>query len=410
MSPTDGSPLKPRVTYRKMKFFRREPVADKIDSAIASAEASRLALGMSMVGIFQNQVGMGPNTSSVNFSGTTVTSGNRSAAQGSVDITLEGKPMLNTTMFVDLEGAVGSGIDSLSAAGVALNAHSVNTQALPEGGGVPLTTFFLREAWFEVQTPGRMWALQAGQIDLAKNFDENFYANDETSQFLSGDFVNNPVLENPSNPAQAKAYNALGGVLSLDTFHGYVAKFGAENSTTNPVNPTDTLFLVGELQDSYNLLGQDGILRVWARQKPRGDGQPQQALGFSWNQRLGNRLGVFARYGKSSYAENGVTGQADNLYDYAASGGLELGNFIPARLKDRMGLAVGRVAYQDGSREENGEAYYKMLLTSNFNVSLHYQAVFSRLRTSGPDGQALEAAGAVQQPIHVLGLRTQMNY
>jgi hypothetical protein len=395
VSPTDGSPLTPRITYRKMKFFRRAALADQISGGIQTAMASHLSVGMSMVGIFQNLVGNGENNKALG------TGGNRSAAQGSVDLTFLGTPMLNTTIFVDLEGAVGSGVDTLAPNQVALNAHTINTQAIPEGGGVPLTTFFLREAWFQVQTGSKALSLQAGQIDLAKSFDQNSLANDETSQFLSGDLVNDPVLENPSNPAQPKPFNALGAVVAWDTFHDLVAKFGAESSTTNPVNPTDALYLIAELDGSYNFLSRDGVLRVWARQKPRGDGQPPQALGLSWNQRLGTQEAVFLRYGKSNYVEDGVTHLADNLYDYAVSGGLEFDNFIPSRLKDRAGLAVGRTQFQDGSREENGEAYFRTVLTPSVSLALIYQAVFSRLQAGGADPL---------QPIHVLGLRTQMSY
>src|SRR2546430_263118 len=48
VSPADGSPLTERVTYRKMKFARRELVGEKIDAAIQGAVNGHVVVGLNM--------------------------------------------------------------------------------------------------------------------------------------------------------------------------------------------------------------------------------------------------------------------------------------------------------------------------------------------------------------------------
>ena len=57
---------------------------------------------------------------------------------------------------------------------------------------------------------------------------------------------------------------------------------------------------------------------------------------------------------------------------------------------------------QTGDAEDFSEAYYKTVLTPNFTVSLHGQAVFDRRITALPGDSLI--------PIFALGLRTQVSY
>src|SRR5882757_7782822 len=59
VSPTDGSPLTERQTFRKMKFSRHQSVSEKIDAAIAGAIDGHVVVGMSMIGLYQNFIGAG---------------------------------------------------------------------------------------------------------------------------------------------------------------------------------------------------------------------------------------------------------------------------------------------------------------------------------------------------------------
>lgn len=359
LSSAEAAKLEERVTFRKLKFARREGVGEKIDAAVSSAINGHVIVGLELLGSYFNTVGAGDE---VDATGATH-SANRGHAEGALDITLAGKPMRNTLLFVDLDGASGTPVVS--------------------------------EAWVAVTGPRKLLSLQAGIVDLTGSFDTNLVANDETTRFLSPAFVNSPLLQNPAN--------GPGAVLSVDGSR-FKARVGAQNMRGAAVDPTDDLYLIAEVAMIYHLFG-DANWRVWGRQLPRGSKQLDQALGFSVDHRFTQDLTAFGRYSKNSYVEayDEATGSrvALNAYDWSASGGFELANFRAGNLKERIGIAYGRSAKQDGSSEDLVEVYHRLPLTPNFAVGMHYQAAFSRLQGTGLD--PLPAS-------HTLGLRVQSNY
>jgi len=360
VSPTDGSKLEERVTYRKLKFSRRESVAEKIDAAVGSAVNGHVIAGLELVGSYLNTVG---NGDFVDANGQTHNANKGRLEGGKVDVLFSGKPMRNTIAFVDLDAANGTAV--------------------------------LSEAWVAVSGPRNIVSLQAGVIDLTSIFDGNAVANDETTEFLSPGFVNSPLLGNPAN--------ALGAVLR-GLYGRWDAGVGAQKTEASLDDVTDDVYVIGELGFRYHLLG-DHHVRVWGRQQPRsatGESNiPDQALGVSTDHRMTSRLTAFGRYAKNSYVED-AAGVALNTYDWAASTGFELGNFNPKNLKERLGIAYGRTQKQDGSSEDVAEYYHRIPLTPNFAFSLHYQAAFSRI----PAGLGLDAL----PPTHTVGLRIKATY
>lgn len=359
VSPTDGSKLEKRVTYRELKFSRRESVDDKIEAAIDSAINGHVIVGLEMVGSYFNTVGAGDVVDALGQT----RSANRGHAEGAIDLNFSAKPMRNTVMFADLDLAGG--------------------------------TAALSEAWIAVSGPRNIVSFQVGVIDMTAAFDGNAVANDETVQFLTPDFVNSPLLANPAN--------ALGAVLRAGDGR-WEAALGAQNTLAALNDVTDDVYAAAELGLRWHLWG-DHHTRVWARQQPRGSQQPDQALGFSTDHRLSTCLSVFGRYAKSSYVEAydeaTDTHGALNAYDWAASAGLELTNFNRRNLKERLGVAYGRTQGQDGAYTDELEIYNRIPLTPNFAVGLHYQAAFSLPAGLGLDGNPSS---------HTVGLRVQSTY
>jgi hypothetical protein len=360
VSPSDGSKLEERVTYRKLKFARRESVGDKIGEAVNSAINGHVIVGLEFTGTYLNTVGAGDYVDALGVT----RSANRGRAEGALDINFSGKPMRNTVLFADLDAA--SGTPALS------------------------------EAWVLVSGPKSVFSLQAGVIDLTGSFDANLVANDETTQFMSPEFVNSPLLKNPAN--------GVGAVVRTQ-YGRYEALVGAQNTLTTLNDVTDDLYLVAELGFRYHMMG-DAHWRMWGRQQPRGANQPDQALGLSVDHRVSTRLSTFWRYAKNSYVE-AFDEAADlrwavNTHDWAASGGFELTNFNPRNLKEKLGVAYGRTVLQDQSYGDVAEAYWRLPLTPNFAASLHYQAGFSNI----PAGLGLDG----NPPTHTVGLRVQANY
>lgn len=350
VSPSDGSRIEERITYRKAKFNRRVSVSEKIDSAIAAAMDGHVTVGLGILGQYQNIVGVGDVLDSTG----TTRSANRGFGTAAVDFNLTGKPMRNTLMFVNFDAS--SGAPAIS------------------------------EAWIAVEGPRKVLSLQAGVIDVTGSFDGNKAANDESSQFVTADFINSALLMNPAN--------GPGAILRADS-NRFNLMLGIQNSTGTSVDIFDDLYWIAEVGCRYHLLMGDSHLRVWARQQPRGSHQPDQALGLSYDHRLTQQVMAFGRYGKNSYVEsytpedsaNAIPESrvAVNALDWSASGGVELGYFSAKRLRDKVGLAYGRTEQQTGASEQFSEVYYRTVLTPNFSVSLHGQGLFSRtVPQSGP--------------------------
>ena len=100
----------------------------------------------------------------------------------------------NALLFFDFEAIGGNGPDALLPNHSGLNADAGNTVS---SDGLDRLTVL--EAWTEFKAINDIFTVTLGKIDLTNYFDNNLHANDETSQFLSGVFVNNAVLPVYSN-------------------------------------------------------------------------------------------------------------------------------------------------------------------------------------------------------------------
>src|SRR5207245_6310907 len=111
---------------------------------------------------------------------------------GAFDLVLIGRPTPNVTLLADVEAIVGPGPDA------ALGSLSrVNQDAERLAGGD--TRVFLREAWIRLQSADASIRFNVGKLDVQHYFDRNFFAEDETRQFLSAALSGNPMLAQPPN-------------------------------------------------------------------------------------------------------------------------------------------------------------------------------------------------------------------
>ena len=95
---------------------------------------------------------------------------------------------------MDLEAIGGDGADKTIGS---LSGLNDDAGSLQDGDGVDRVS--VREAWLQSELFKQHVRLVAGKIDLTNYFDINNVANDETTQFITSVFVNNPVLETPEN-------------------------------------------------------------------------------------------------------------------------------------------------------------------------------------------------------------------
>jgi hypothetical protein len=214
----------------------------------------------------------------------------------------------------------------------------------------------LREVWLRTELFGQRLALTTGRLDLTNYFDNNALANDESTQFLSDALVNNQMLGLSSN--------GTGVAAEFDPKNGFRLKFGLQQSNTNATNLSDSMFTLSEL--GYTLTPfslPEGNYRVWFRTDNTEPGEIRKAVGLSFDQKLTNNVGLFARYGTRGFEVDG----RDNFY----SAGVGFQNGFIFNPQDTWGVGYSQLDLQSGDREKLVEGYYNLLLTDKLRLTFN---------------------------------------
>lgn len=148
---------------------------------------------------------------------------NKVYAVGSFDIFAVTSFGDGSLLFFDLEAIGGNGIDEIIPSFSGLNGDAGTTQ---DSDG--LDRLQVLEAWGEFTILDELFTVTAGKIDLTNYFDNNKYANDETLQFLSNAFVNNPSFAVPSNSPGIRIRTSI-----LDRFYFQIGLSNVENTGAN---------------------------------------------------------------------------------------------------------------------------------------------------------------------------------
>jgi hypothetical protein len=322
-----------RETVRKSTVARRESIAEKIESALQEAEAKKVTVGGAARGGVQ-QVINGRDGQNQLF------------GEGSVDLTLLYRPMVRTTLFVDLEAIGGPGPDQKLG-----SLSRVNADAETLGGQDEKVT--VREAWLGLRFINDRLDLFVGKLDPTNYFDRNAFANDETTQFLNAALVNNPMLKQPPNGA--------GVVARWDAGRDLGFSLGVHASHDLGKDLLSEPYVIGEI-DYHSARLIDGNYRLWARSStlPSDHRRQTWAAGVSVDQRLTPQLGVFGRAGFSL-----IEGKSQTFY--AASTGLQWTGPLWNRPKDRFGVGYSYQREVEGY-EQVAEAYYNMFLTDHLSI------------------------------------------
>lgn len=365
--PVDGEKLRKRTILRKFRYSRRESISDLIEGAIQSSK--RLDMGMSATYSFQ-QILSGARPRSA-FNG------------GSADLLLTGTPFYTGTFFTDLEVVGGRGPDQ-----ILQTIGGINDDLT--GRGATNSRIVVREAWLEAAPFRQNLRIVLGKVDLTNYFEQNGFANDETSQFLASPFVNNPALEPP--------VNGPGLIAQWNSRRGFVLGGGVQSLLGTGDHRDDDVFGIAELAWTHTLLfRRNGTWRVWSRVQST-EGQPL-AWGFSLDQRITPWWGIFGRFGKADL-------RTPTEIRRAWSAGFGFDNALLASVNDKAGVAFGGQENTDGSLERLGEVFYNFFLSDHFRLSLHGQLVFQSVALASegnPDGRALRRAA-------VAGVRAQFEF
>jgi Carbohydrate-selective porin, OprB family len=330
---SDGSRPQIRDTFRQSSVSRRESIAEKIESAIADADARKVAVNGSARGILQQVANAEEGQ-------------NQLFGEGAFDLTLTYHPMVHTTLFIDVEAIAGPGPDKKLG-----SLSRVNADAETLGDQDEKLT--VREGWLWLQFFNNRLDTFIGKLDLTNYFDRNAFANDETSQFLNAALVNNAMLKQPLNRA--------GVALRWDAGRDIGFSVGGQSTHELDRDLWSEPFVIGEL-DVHTTFHIEGNYRLWVRLTSSPD-EPERKMyggGISFDQLLTPQLGVFVRGGV-----NQIEGTSKTFF--AASGGLRWAGPLWNRPRDRMGVGYSYQRDVPGN-EQIAEIYYNIFLTDNFSV------------------------------------------
>lgn len=260
----------------------------------------------------------------------------------------------NALLFFDLEAIGGNGPDVLIPNFSGLNADAGSTQSSDK-----IDRLTVLEAWTEFKALREIFTVTLGKIDLTNYFDNNLHANDETSQFISNVFVNNPVLP---------AYSNAPGVRFRTTFlNRFYVQYGLQLVNLEEIDLMKNHFKI--LETGFKLFpntGWEGNYRIFGFEHPFAS--YSQGYGVSVDQIIANHFNLFGRYGrnKSKMAE---------WYGIEEAWSVGLGvkqNFFNREFK--IGIAYSETfKFQHEETERLVELYLSNQLNRWVFVSPHFQ-------------------------------------
>jgi carbohydrate-selective porin OprB len=262
----------------------------------------------------------------------------------------------------------------------------------------PVSTVELTEAWYEHRFAEDMVSFTIGKLDLTNYYDGNEAANDETTQFLAGGFVNNIAIEFPDNSAAVNLTISPNELIGISV--------GAQSGDSDWEDITEDPFLIaevdvrprfGELQGNYRVYvwtnrTDHTELKDAAKDKESGSG-----YGISLDQQVTDFLSLFGRIG---YQDKKVY-----EFDIAWSGGVALGGSVWGRDNDVLAIAYGEAILSDDNEdvlkaagtnpgnEGHLEAYYSLMINEHVTVSPDIQVVTN---ASGDNDFQTVVIGAVR--------------
>ena len=332
---TPGS--KPEVTYRRERVYRRQTISEKIEEALADAEEHSVKLGVDAAitsPYARRTKGDDPLVEKSAY------------ALASADLFFTAGIAQNTIFFADIVALSGSPPDAEIPALTLLNGYTARLVAQNE--------LNLREVWLRTELFGQRLTLTTGRLDLTNYFDQNAFANDESTQFLSDALVNNQMLGLSSN--------GTGVATEFDPKNGFRFKFGLQQSNNDATNLSDSIYTLSEVGYTFTPFGlPEGTYRTWFRTDNAAPDVLRKGFGFSLDQKLTNAVGVFGRYGTQDLETD--------ARDHYWSVGLGVQNAYIFNPQDTWGVGYAQTSLQSGDRERLVEGYYNLLLTERLRLS-----------------------------------------
>ena len=294
----------------------------------------------------------------------------------------------------------------------------------------------LGQAWYQAAIPlpfggfkprsRETLELTFGKMDIFGFFDQNTGAGDESRQFLNSVFVHNPLLDagrevgvdaNGFQPGFIASY--VNKANRAEPWRLSLGLFGAGDRGANYQRSLSSPLVIAQAETQWKpFAGLNGNYRIyaWNRSKAAeldGSTSKHTGVGISVDQRVGDGITLFARYGKL------IKGQLS--FDQALSAGAEVNGSYWGRAADAVGIGgswlhasadyrslggsgdligdgSGMFTFTPDGAEKLAEIYYRLRISPQFELS--------------PDLQWIARPGAnpVAGAVKIVGLRASMNF
>lgn len=241
---------------------------------------------------------------------------------------------------------------------------------------------YLLTAWYKhifMLSTNHLLGITGGIIDAADYLDENAYAGDEFTQFMNGALVHKVHDFFPSYDLGVAVEWSLGAV----SVRGVVMDVGSGNdeNTYNYYGLQFGYLLSTALGEGNYRFIVDGTSRDFEDPQGRKD-QAMGALVLSFDQQLGDILGVWIRLGRQ---DDDAAIDYQNLY----SGGIDISGKLWKREHDNIG--IGYAYLNDGNSEIDKtqviEVYVRIAFNEIFALTLDAQRMEDNLVAGdGPKG------------------------
>ena len=335
---------KKEVTYQRERVYRRQTINEKIEQALADADAQAVKIGIDATTVTQ---GAGRTT------GDKTHPDKKAYALASADLFFAAKLAQYTSFFADVVALSGAPPDREIPSLTLLNGYTARL--------VNQNELNLREAWLRTEFFGQRLGLTAGRLDLTNYFDRNAFSNDETTQFISDALVNNQML--------GLAANGTGVVADYDPKNAFNFKIGFQQSNPAATSLSDSIYSLAEVGYTATPFSlPEGHYRLWYRAN-NGQVDTKHAVGVSLDQKLSPVVGVFGRYGQQQ-----IPGDWDRYW----STGVSFATGLVFNPLDTWGLGYAQMDLASGDKEHLTEGYYNFRLTERLRLSFSVQHVLDR--------------------------------
>ncbi|MCB4359005.1 carbohydrate porin [Quatrionicoccus australiensis] len=426
----------PRLSQYEPELTVRLKAVEK--DALEMKKAARIAEGLEGIKVSAALATVGQHASGLPQGIENGSSQLNYRADISVELPLAPIGDIEHKLFAHLRMGQGLGLNA-AFSNLGFFSSAPNALAFRASGASPDDSVtILGQAWYQAAIPlpflgfkpysRETLELTFGKMDIFGFFDQNAAAGDESKQFLNSVFVHNPLLDaagevgvdaNGFQPGFVASY--LNYVDKTQPWRLSIGLFGAGDKGANYQRSLTSPLVMVQAEKELKLFGGlSGNYRIYGWNRKEGvdfDGvttSKHTGIGASIDQRIGDGMRVFARYGKL------VNGELP--FNQAATAGAEFSGSYWGRGADAIGIAGAWLQAGKAYRNSTATAYYdndNLLPAYSFTpkgaekvAEIYYRYRLSPQFEISPDFQYVTNGGgnADAKSVKVFALRANIAY